>query len=135
MSANIYFCTDKELIPYTKPDGTIGGCPTILDIEVPFNLSNTNAAAFLSVLGYDGNFWNMLPIPLQEFADAATRFLDSEMGEFVDKGTKTVRHGGGGSCMVVMCGRPEGYFENRIKMLLPCVAEAATKGATHVYLA
>ena len=123
MSANIYFSRRVSNAP---------ACA--VDVEVPFNMANGNAAHFLTCLGYDANFWNAEPYSLPEFAGAVARFLGSEAGQFVDRGTETRTETGEGGATMIYCGRREDYVTERCKALVPCMALAMEKGATHLEL-
>lgn len=135
MGANIYFCTDKELIPYTKEDGTTGGCPTLLEIDVLMNFSESNIAHFLSCLGFNPRYYDQPPIALGEFLNACNLYLSSEMESVVDTGKDTVTVKGEKGCTMIHGGRPEGYVRDRVSRLLPFVQLAVNQGATHVYFA
>jgi hypothetical protein len=126
MSASIHFTNAVQ--GYVRTDAEL-------------NMSNSNASAFLAVLGFDPNFNNSPVIPLPEFEAALLRFQQSEIAQFVDRGSETTV----AQCVnelaevigatIVSCGRREGYFSTRVEDALECVKEAKGKSATAVYFA
>ncbi len=119
MSATIYFYNESN-------DG--------VDTSTEINMSNGNASAFMSVLGFDANFWDAPPIPVEEFIAACERFLTSEIAEYVDRGTPTVEQGGPGETKVIHCGRREWYFVEKVTLAVRSAREAHQKGAVRVSL-
>ena len=119
MSASLHFSNDNPG-SYVRTDEEL-------------NMSNSNAAAVLSALGLDADFWDAPAKPIEELEQAISFYLNSEIASFLDRGTDTLVHSSEGGATMINYGRREGYITEKVKIAEQCVKEAKGKGATKYY--
>jgi hypothetical protein len=120
MSASLTFVTDAGRLVLTDGD---------------LNLSNSNAMALLSALGFDCRFEEAPAMAVEEFEQGLRLFRDSEIARYVDGGVPTKDSVLAGGARWIDCGRAEGYFANKVAMAQQLVTEAKGKGAVKCYFA
>ena len=95
-----------------------------------FSLSNANAADVLDALGIEGSF-SERPWPIQCFRTLLIVARRKRLGHASPTipVTETRKPG---TMLVIDCGRPEGYIEQKLARVSDLVNEGVEIGATHV---
>lgn len=126
MSANLIFIDRHVLV-----SPSLTGTPHPLQVEVAeFNVTNSNASAILSALGYDYTEKGSEEIEVRELWAAAERYLKSDLATLLDTGkrARTVRN-------FTDCGMRKGYLAEKIRTIKTLCEVAIRLNATHAYLA
>jgi hypothetical protein len=100
--------------------------------ELDMSLSNSNMSMILrDVLGFNGDSSDGFHIPIDQFINISTKWLQGKIGKQSQEVDSVVSQEPGKATMVDV-GRPQGY-ENDVIMLMNKIArEGKAKGATHV---
>ena len=95
-----------------------------------FSLSNANAADVLDALGIEDSFFER-PWPIQRFRALLIVARRKRLGHASPPIPVTEKRKPG-RMLVIECGRPEGYIEQKLAKLSDLVNEGLEIGATHV---
>lgn len=116
MSASLYF---RNSVRQISVDGEL-------------NMANANARTFLAALGLSTDFENDPPMDAGEFLATLRLFINSDIGEYVDRGRPTTMDQSHG-CLMIECGLDAGYIRRRVECAIQLTEEALSKGATECY--
>lgn len=112
---------------------TATGKLVLTDAEL--NMSNSNAMAFLSVLGLDPHFEEMSSQPLTVLEEAMRLYEASEISSIVDQGgcspldPTVAAFASAVGATVINCPRQEGYFARKMEIAKEVIREGREKGA------
>lgn len=128
MSANLLFI-DRHVLVSPSLTGTPHPLAVDLGESGEFNVSNSNAKALLSALGYEYTQSGSEDIPIRELWAACERFLKSDLATILDGGTRPKVLGNW-----TTCGRRDGYLTEKITTIKTLCEVAIQLNATHAYL-
>ncbi len=95
-----------------------------------FSLSNANAADVLDALGIEDSF-SERTWPIQRFRTLLIVARRKRLGH-ASPAVPVTETRKPGTMLVIECGRPEGYIEQKLAKLFDLVNEGLEIGATHV---
>ena len=95
------------------------------------NVSNSNGYALIEALHFTAEDGGMDPVSIDTFIDRCNIALVVAGCE--DEGIKPSTSKGALGATIIDCGRPAGYFTERLQQLRKMAREGKDHGATHVY--
>lgn len=101
--------------------------PVLGDLEC--NVSNANGYSILEALCIEADPCGGLPI--NEFIGRGQVWLKRNIGKPSEEIEVTESRAAPDKCLVIDCGRQEGYLNRRIQELVMLAQEGKAKGATH----